>query len=482
MIGMISKKHNESQKDTNQSIYNIIYIFMGLFLLLIIYFIIFLTVKSDEVINNTYNKRQGVLAERIIRGDILSADGDVLARTVMDEEGVESREYPYGEIFAHVVGRASKGMSGIEQTENIRLLTSDINTFEKMFHELSNIKSPGNHVITTLDSNLSQIAYDALGDNRGAVVVMEPSTGKILVMVSKPSYDPNRIDELWEGFMNDEGDDSPLLNRATQGLYSPGSTFKVLTALAFMREYPDYIDYDYRCEGHIEHQGMVIHCSNKKVHGEVDLTESLAKSCNSSFAHIATMLDLDSFYSLNEDFNFNKSLPVSIISNPSSYTLRKANSSIKEAMQTAIGQGKTLITPLHNAMIISTIANGGVMMKPYVVDRIENAEGERIKKYTPQIAAKPMTAYEAHYISEMLRQVVTDGTATNLKNLEVEAAGKTGSAENMGKKAHAWFIGFAPADQPEIAISVIVENVGSGNTHAVPIARKVFDAYFDNKK
>jgi len=121
-------------------------------------------------------------------------------------------------------------------------------------------------------------------------------------------------------------------------------------------------------------------------------------------------------------------------------------------------------------------------MKPYVVDRIENAEGERIKKYTPQIAAKPMTAYEAHYISEMLRQVVTDGTATNLKNLEVEAAGKTGSAENMGKKAHAWFIGFAPADQPEIAISVIVENVGSGNTHAVPIARKVFDAYFDNKK
>ncbi|HHU73960.1 MAG TPA: penicillin-binding protein 2, partial [Clostridiales bacterium] len=226
---MISKKHNESQKDTNQSIYNIIYIFMGLFLLLIIYFIIFLTVKSDEVINNTYNKRQGVLAERIIRGDILSADGDVLARTVMDEEGIESREYPYGEIFAHVVGRASKGMSGIEQTENIRLLTSDINTFEKMYHELSNIKSPGNHVITTLDSNLSQIAYDALGDNRGAVVVMEPSTGKILVMVSKPSYDPNRIDELWEDFMNDEGDDSPLLNRATQGLYSPGSTFKVLT-------------------------------------------------------------------------------------------------------------------------------------------------------------------------------------------------------------------------------------------------------------
>jgi penicillin-binding protein A len=205
---------------------------------------------------------------------------------------------------------------------------------------------------------------------------------------------------------------------------------------------------------------------------------SLAKSCNTSFAAIGKELNLDRFYDLCNEFLFNINLPVDITSNKSSFTLQKGVSGVKEAMQTAIGQGNTLITPLHNAMITATVANGGVMMKPYVVDHIENAEGGVVKRYTPQMVAKPMTAEEADYLGEMMRLVVTDGTGSKLSNMKAEVAGKTGSADHGGGKAHAWFIGYAPYADPEIVVSVIVESVGTGSDYAVPIAKDIFQAYF----
>lgn len=470
-------------KDPKKAIFNTIYIFLGLFVLMMGYFTYFLLARSNEVINSTYNKRQEVLSQRIIRGEILSSDGDVLARTITDEEGNETREYPFDEIFAHVVGRYSKGKTGIEEIENIRLLTSNINSFELMYSDLIGEKSPGDNIVTTLNTNLQQVAYDALGDYKGAVVVMEPSSGKILAMVSKPSYDPNQIDALWEELVADEETQSPLINRATQGLYPPGSTFKVLTALEYMRENSSYDDYEYDCDGSIDYNNMTIHCYNNKSHGDVDLPLSFAKSCNTSFASIGKDLDMNRYFKLCEDFLFNTNLPVNMASNPSNFVLQKGVSSVKEAMQTAIGQGKTLITPLHNAMIAATVANGGVMMKPYVVDRVENTEGKIVKYNSPKIITKPMTPEEAQYIGEMMRLVVTKGTGTKLKNLKIEAAGKTGSADHgEGKAAHAWFIGYAPYDNPEIAISIIVESVGTGSDYAVPIAKKVIEAYYNSEK
>lgn len=476
-MGIAMNKINEPM-DPKKSIFQIIYIFLGLFVLVMGYFTYFMIFRSGDVINSTYNKRQEVLSERVIRGEIRSADGDILAKSVTGAEGSETREYPYGDMFAHAVGRYSKGITGVEESENIRLLTSNINTFEKMYHDLIGEKSLGNNVVTTLNTELQQIAYDALGDHRGAVVVMEPDTGKILAMVSKPSYDPNKVDEQWTALLEDEGTESPLLNRATQWPYPPGSTFKVMTALEYMRENPTYRSYDYNCDGSIDYNDMVIHCYNNKAHGEVDLTLSFAKSCNTSFASIGKTLDLDSFYKLCESFLFNRNLPITLTNSPSSFTLQKADSSVKEAMQTAIGQGKTLMTPLHNALIAATVANGGVMMKPYVVDHVENAYGNLVKKYSPQINSKPMTVREANFLAKMMREVVKNGTATKLKDLKVEVAGKTGSADQEGKKAHSWFIGYAPYDNPKIVVSIIVENVGTGSDYAVPIAKKIINAYF----
>lgn len=468
-----------AMKKYKRPIYNMSFVFLGLFVIMLGYYSYFLVIKSREIINNPYNRRQEILAGRIIRGQILSADKKVLARTLVDEEGNESREYPYGEIFAHLVGRTNRGISGLEQSQNIYLLTSNINSFKQMYLDLQGEKSPGDNIITTVDTGLQQLAYDALGGNRGAVVVMEPASGRILAMVSKPSYDPNKINEMWDELVNDENKQSPLINRATQGLYPPGSTFKLLTALEYMRENPDYKSYKYDCRGRTEFGSMTINCYDGKKHGLLDLPLAFAKSCNTAFANIGKDLDMDSFYNLCSDFYFNKVLPIDMAQSVSNFSLKKGKSGTKEAMQTAIGQGNTLITPLHNAMIVSAVANGGLMMKPYVVERIENAEGGRVKKNNPQLLATPMSPVEAAYIGIMMRRVVTDGTAGKLKNLPVACAGKTGSADHAeGEPAHAWFIGYAPYDDPQIAVSILVESVGTGSDYAVPIAKKIFEYYF----
>ena len=444
-----------------------------------VYFTYFLLAKSDDIINSTYNLRHDVLAKRVIRGNIMSADGYELAETIRDDKDEEIRSYPYGDMYAHVVGRVMRGRTGIEEVENITLLTSYSNSTEAMYNDLVGVRNPGNNVVSTLNHKLSKVAYDALGDNRGAVVAIEPSTGKILAIVSKPSYDPNDIEQSWEMLSEDSDNESPLLSRASQGLYPPGSTFKLITALAYMRANPDYMDYGYKCDGNTEFQGMTISCSNNKVHGNVDLKEAYAKSCNTAFSTIGKDLSIDDFRALSESFFFNQPLPARIINNPSSFLLRVGESGVKETMQTAIGQGRTLITPLHNAMIAASIANDGLMMKPYVIDRVESAGGRVLKGYLPEEVATPMTSKEADYLKNLMRSVVTDGTASRLNKLDIKVAGKTGTAEQEGKSSHGWFIGFAPLNDPRIAISVIVENKGSGSEYALPIAEKVFSAYFD---
>ncbi|MDE6910649.1 MAG: FtsW/RodA/SpoVE family cell cycle protein, partial [Lachnospiraceae bacterium] len=192
------------------------------------YLVHFVYYDSSQVINNSYNaKRQDILAEQTTRGDILSADGQVLATTLAD---TDERFYPFGNIFSHAIGYASHGRMGVEQSANMYLVSSNISLNDKLANDLANEKHMGNTVITTFDANLQKIAYDALGIYDGTVIITEPSTGKILAMVSKPDFDPNVIGDIWDSIVADD-ESSVLLNRATQGVYPPGSTFKILTAL-----------------------------------------------------------------------------------------------------------------------------------------------------------------------------------------------------------------------------------------------------------
>ena len=211
------------------------------------YITYFQVARSRDIIRSPYNARQDSYADRVVRGKILDKDGNVLAQTNVSEDGTETREYPYGNMFAHVVGYSVQGKSGLESVENFELLTSNAFFLEKIKNEFQDKKNMGDSVVTTLNLELQEAAYDALGNYKGAVVVMEPSTGKILAMVSKPDFDSNTVAENWDFLNTDQ--DSVLLNRATQGQYAPGSTFKVVTALEYMRENPDYENYGYNCPG-----------------------------------------------------------------------------------------------------------------------------------------------------------------------------------------------------------------------------------------
>ena len=307
---------------------------------------------------------------------------------------------------------------------------------------------------------------------------MEPGTGKILAMVSKPAFDPNRIDEQWEEFINGDQTEALLLNRATQGLYPPGSTFKIITALQYMREHPGaYNEYRFGCDGIYEFQNFTIQCYHKTAHGEEDFEMAFANSCNGTFSSLGQEMDLTSLKNLSEQLLFNREQPLSIPYSISTYVMEDGAKDW-EIAQTVIGQGNTLMTPMHNLMLTSAIANGGMLMQPYLIERVENVNGELVKQFMPAQYGELMVANEAKGLQILLEKVVTDGTGSALRTEEYTVAGKTGSAEfEKGKETHAWFVGYAPAESPQIAVCVIVEEGGSGGNAAAPIARQMFDAY-----
>ena len=441
------------------------------------YLCIYLPSHSEELFNNSYNSRQSVLARQNTRGTIYSADGKVLAETVT-EEGQEVRRYPYGNLFAHVVGYSTRGKTGLESLANYDLSNTSASAAEQAENAAAGVKNPGNDLVTTLDSALQEAAGQAMGLYEGAIVVMEPATGKILAMVSRPDFDPNQVSEEWESL--NAGESSVLLNRAAQGIYPPGSTFKIVTALEYIRENPDdWQDYSYTCGGSYTHGDNTIRCFHGSSHGQLDFMHSFAESCNSSFANIGMSLDRKRFASTLEELLFDQELPVDLPYSKSSVAPIE-NSGDEDMIQTVIGQGKTQMTPLHLCMITSAIANEGVLMRPFEMDRVQKPDGTVIKQYEPKEYKRLMSEEEAEILRELMTDVVEEGTASKLSGLSYTAAGKTGSAEysDSTSDSHAWFTGFAPAEDPQIAVTVIIEGIGSGGDYAVPIARRVFDAYF----
>lgn len=468
----------------------LIWLFSGIFLLLAGYLGYFMTVQKNTVINNPYNTtRQSVLAAKNVRGPIKTEEGDILAYTDYDEDGNEIRIYPYRNLFAHTVGYTSRGRMGIESIANFELMTSHENLADQIQNDLNNEKDMGDSVITTLDLELQKAAYQSLSAYQGTIIVMEPSTGKILAMVSTPDFDPNEIDTIWDSLVEDE-DSSVLVNRATQGLYPPGSTFKILTALEYIRENPEtYQDYSFNCNGrYTAEDGTTIHCYNHGAHGTVSFASSFAYSCNSSFANIGMSLNRNAFSQTLENMLFNTRLPGVFTCSRSTITMNESVSEY-DMMQTAIGQGETLITPMHLSLITCAIANGGTLMEPYLISSIESCDGDIVKKYAPTAYGQLMTQQEAEILTQMMTEVCDYGTARKFNGESYTVAGKTGSAEyesgeegNGNMESHAWFTGFAPAENPEIVVTVIIEGAGSGGDYAVPMAKRVFLAYFNGKE
>lgn len=441
------------------------------------YLVYFNVVKSKEIVNSTYNVRQDLMAERVVRGKILDNEGEVLAQTVTSEDGTETREYPYGSLFAHAVGFADKGKSGLESVQNFNLLTSNAFFLEKLAKEFRGEKNVGDNVVTTLNATLQQAASDALGNNKGAAVVMEASTGKILAMVSKPDFDANTVAGNWEALNNDT--DSSLLNRATLGQYTPGSTFKIVTALEYMREHSDYGNYAFDCMGEFTQDGTTIHCYDSQVHGSENLAGSVANSCNASFSNIGLGLNKSKWKSTTKDLLFDSNLPSDLTYRQSRFRLT-ADDNSAQTMMTAIGQGETQVSPYHMAMITAAIANGGTLMKPYLVDQITNYTGTTVKKYMPEKYETLMTSAEAAQLTEYMKGVVDYGTGASLSGESYTVAGKTGTAEvSMDKNTvHSWFMGFSNVDNPELVVSVVIEDADTASITGVSVAKQIFNAYY----
>ncbi len=455
---------------------------MAIFICLIGYFIYFQAIKSEEIISSAYNPRLASFAEHVIRGDIISADRVVLATTKTDEDGTEDRVYPYEDMFAHVVGYTSNGNFGVESSENFSLMRSHSFFLLQIWNDIRDKKNQGDTVVTTLDYDVQEAAYEALGDKDGAVVVLEVKTGKILAIVSKPDFNPNTIEEKWDSIIEDT-DSARLLNRATQGLYPPGSTFKVVTALEYMREQGLSADYHFNCEGELTKNGTTIHCVNGNVHGEVNLQSAFAQSCNTTFSSMGLDLNVTKWHTLASQLLFGEDLPSKLDTKQSKFALTVDDEPGK-VMQTSIGQGDTLVTPLHMAMLASAIANDGVMMESYVVDSVERDNSSKVKTYRPSEFGSIMSKNEAQSLQSMMEEVVANGTGGKLAGQSYQAAGKTGSAEfgSVKGQSHAWFIGYGSKESyQDIAIAVLVENGGSGSSTAVPVAKKVFDVYFNQE-
>ncbi len=450
---------------------------MILFLVMMGYMVHFNLTDGQKIINSPYNVRLDYMSDRVVRGKILDSNGNVLAETNVSEDGTETRNYPYGELYAHVVGYDLKGKTGLESVENFELLNSHAPFFEKIQKAFREEKNIGDNIITTLDTDLQQAAYRALGSYKGAVVVLEASTGKILAMVSKPTYNPNTLLEDWEWLNQDE--DSRLLNRATQGAYAPGSVFKIVTALEYIRENKAYATYAYHCEGAITEGDTTIHCANNRAHGEESLEDAFAYSCNAAFASIGLQLNLKSYQNTAKDLLFNKSLPSVLPYTKSKFQLN-SKSSDSEVMMTAMGQGKTQVSPYHMALISAAIANGGILMKPYLVESIENYRGAVVEQYLPEKYGRILSIEEAAILKEYMTNVVRYGTATALNGEEYTVAGKTGTAEYSSdkEKSHSWFTGFSNVENPELVISVVVESADNSGMSAVSVAKKIFNAYY----
>ncbi|MDR1540899.1 MAG: penicillin-binding protein 2 [Clostridiales bacterium] len=448
--------------EIRKNIRHVFWLYFALFAALGLYLGKFLLFDSADIATSSLNPRLMVEKDTVLRGDILDSSGTPLAYT---NQNTKTRMYPYGEITAHIVGYADygrAGFAGIEAKSNYQLQNASSEMLQRIKSFFSGEPVKGNSSVLTIDSKLQEYVYSQLAGHKGAAIVMEPSTGKILAMASWPAFNPATIKDDWSTLRQDE-ENSPLLNRATQGKYPPGSVFKIVTAAAAIEYVPDAMEILYECGGEEAFSTKRIRCYNSTAHGLVNMNRAFALSCNTYFSTLSLKITPGNLRSTADRLLFNTAPPFELESGISTFTLSSASLE-NETLDTSIGQGKTMATPLQIALITSAVANGGIMMEPYILDHYKTYNGSIFDKRMPAMLAQAFTLPESIALSEMMKEVVDYGTGNAAAVRGYDIAAKTGSAENPSGEDHGWFTAFGPYENPQFALVVIGENSGgSGN-------------------
>jgi peptidoglycan glycosyltransferase len=412
---------------------------------------------------------------KVERGVIVSADGVELAINRKDGQYF-LREYPQGDLTSPWLGYNSLvyGRAGVERVYNEDLSgQSGILGLTNYWDQIVGNPHRGADLKLTVNMAVQRVAADALGDRKGAVVALDPRTGAVLAMVSYPRYDPNQIDSLWKQINSDR--DKPLLNRVAQGLYPPGSVFKVIVAAAALQTGTVTPQSQFDDTGSVTAGGFVVNNYGGNVYGAHDFAEAFTRSINTTFAKVGVQLGAGTLAGYASDFGFGKALPwplggaKSVFPDPGG--MDKAH-----VAQASYGQGEVLSTPLEMALAAAAIADGGKIMKPYLVSQVLDYHQNVLKETRPQVWLQPLSSQTAASVRDLMVQVVKSGTGTSAAIGGVQVAGKTGTAEVANASPHAWFVAFAPAGDPQVAVAVLVENAGTGGSVAAPIARRIIAA------
>lgn len=457
----------------NKRLVFVMVFFVALFMTLALYLVYFQLFKRSDIENDSHNRRLWVNEDNIKRGSIYDRNGNILAYSEEDSDGSQYRVYNYGKSASSVTGYSSKtyGKTGIEKSYNKELLAlsgENLSNFRKMVVK----NDTGYDVHLSLDQNIQEIVYEYMQDIKGSCVVMNPKTGEVLALVSNPSYDPNSVDEDWDDLI--QNTDGPLVNRATSGAYRPGSTFKIVTATGLL----NYgLDTSYNDTGVETIQGYDIRNFADQTFGMVNLRSAFVDSINTYFASKTNDLGRDKYMELAEKFMINKDYDFDMDKNKAIIPFDDLNQ--VDLAMTGFGYGKTQITPLHMAMITSAIANEGKMMQPRLVTKVVDKDGKIIEEKKEKVLSEVTSVENANIIRDMMVSVVNEGTGTSAYLDSVQIAGKTGTADKENNLLDAWFVGFAPAYDPDIAIALVVEDSDdTGGVVAAPIARDIISAIY----
>lgn len=444
---------------------------------------------AEDLRDNPANRRPLLEQARVKRGLIKAADGTVLARSVKRSDDTFTRRYPQGTLLSHVVGYSflRYGQAGLERSRNAEL-TGERDEITSVFDELTGERRVGDDVITTLDPDAQRTAIDALGGQKGAVVALDPDSGAVKVMASYPQFDPNDIPRTLSRLNRDPG--SPLLNRATQGRYAPGSTFKVVTAAAALdsgRYTPDSV-----VDGSSpkEISGVPLSNAGGASFGPITLTSALTQSVNTVWAQVGESLGKRTMAKYMQRFGFYRRPPLDYPPGQRFASgefgrdgeLLSPTSDRIDVGRMAIGQDKLQVTPLQMAMVAAAVAGDGTLARPHLTDRVVDPDGRVREDFGRSVFSRVMKRDTAAALREMMSNVVREGTGTAAALSGIQVAGKTGTAERGDGTNQVWFIGLAPGDDPQVAIAVTVERTdGQGGTVAAPIAKQVLEKLLGNQ-